>query len=148
MRLECRSFVTFHHIVDPQLRKAAVLFIHDCLADDGFFLFSDWDNPGTPVDFTIYMDLTHFLPDLFDRYPASTKVSLRPLKTEYLSIQGWAIVMASHGLVYSNYASLLPWTVGNKLKLLGPYQTVNLTCIRNFMATFTKLTDKGLHPVR
>jgi SAM-dependent methyltransferase len=133
------TMVTFHHIPDTKERTAALWFIRECLAETGFLLFSDWNNAGQPIDYTIYMDLTHFLPSLLYEDPAPTNYSMRRLNTEYLSINGWASVMKDAGLIYDVNASNLPWaTSDNEVLLLPPVATYWWTSVLNFAAVFVK----------
>lgn len=135
------SMVTFHHITDVRIRVAALTFIRECLEPDGFFLFGDWDNSGVPIDYTIYMDLTHYLPSLIDQAPTPNdpkEIQLGPLKTEYLSLLGWISLMDSANLTYDEHRSMLPYQKRNlKYVVLNPAEVANRTSCRWFQAVFS-----------
>jgi SAM-dependent methyltransferase len=132
------SQVTFHHITMPEMRTSAISFIRDSLAPGGFFLLAEWDNVGVPIDFSIYFDLEHYLPQLYFSDPAPTDAKLGPLDTEYLSVQGWIDMMSDNGIPFNSERSRLPWTSSkhNTTEWLDPVAAATKTVGRNFMAVF------------
>jgi SAM-dependent methyltransferase len=133
------SQVTFHHITNPEMRVAALKFIHDSLSHDGLFLLAEWDDSGHPIDYTIYFDLAHFLPNLFFADPAPTTAALSPLDTGYLSLQGWNDMFKSNGLPFDASRSRLPWrTSENGTVWMGPDEVVDKASGRNFLAVYGK----------
>jgi len=139
------SSVTFHHIVQPEMRIAALTFVRESLAPGGFFLLAEWDNVGVPIDFSIYFDLAHFLPQLFFSDPAPTEATLGPLSSCYLPVQGWVDIMKSNDLPLDEARSRLPWgSKDNKTLWLDPAQAADQTSGRNFLAVFTKETAHSL----
>lgn len=134
------SLVTFHHITKPEIRVAALNFIRESLAPDGFFLLAEWDNVVIPIDFTIYFDIAHFLPQWFFMDPAPTTATLGPLSTEYLSVQGWKEMMKSNGLPFNSIRSRLPWRAkkDNATVWLDPEEAAHQASGRNFLAVFAK----------
>mmetsp|Transcript_99083 Transcript_99083/g.156206 ORF Transcript_99083/g.156206 Transcript_99083/m.156206 type:complete len:126 (-) Transcript_99083:144-521(-) len=119
------------------MRTSALGFIRDVLAADGFFLLAEWDNPGIPIDFSIYYDLEHYLPTLFFSDPAPTSASIGQLNAEYLSVQSWAELLSSHGVPYNAARSRLPFTSGRKSKVwLDPFEASERMIGRNFVAVF------------
>jgi len=133
------SSVTFHHITEPEMRTAALTFVRESLTADGFFLLAEWDNIGTPIDYTIYFDLAHFLPQLFFVQPAPTTAKLGALDTCYLSVQGWKDMMGANGLPFSAARSRLPFRgKDNSTIWLDPPAAAGKTSGRNFLAVFGK----------
>lgn len=131
------SSVTFHHIVDPAMRVAALTFIRESLTTDGFFLMAEWDNSRVPIDYTIYMDLAHYLPGLFFQDPAPTSASIAKLETEYLSVAGWISLLGGNGLTYDVNRSRLPFeTSDNKTVWLEPAEAAERSAGRDFLAVF------------
>lgn len=133
------SSVTFHHITKPGMRTAALNFVKEALSPDGVFLFSEWDNVGTPIDFSIYFDLAHYLPALFFSDPAPTEISMAPLDTMYLPVQGWVDLMSSNGLPFDRVRSTFNFmTPENETVALDPFAAAERSSGRNFLAVFGK----------
>lgn len=133
------SQVTFHHITQPAMRVSALKFIRESLVEGGCFLMAEWDNIAIPIDYTIYFDLAHYLPNLFFQDPAPEVGQLGPLDTEYLSVQAWAGMMGSNGLPYDAERSRLPWTAQNGSTVwLTPEATAEGASGRNFLAVYSK----------
>lgn len=132
------SQVTFHHITAPEMRTAALSFIRDSLKPDGFFVLAEWDNSRSPIDYTIYFDLSHNLPSLFFSDPAPTTASLGPLDTEYLSIDGFVDMLQTNGLKYDGNRSQLPWSTNNQAMNMTPWAAAERSTGRNFIAVFGK----------
>jgi SAM-dependent methyltransferase len=130
------SFVTFHHIAKPGMRASALRFLRDALVPGGIFLIAEWDNPGSPLDFSVYFDLVHDLPALFFQQPAATEWTLRPHGTRYTSRTALIAEAESFGLQYDNHRSEMPSRGSNGVVWRDSQWMADHSVNRNYMAVF------------
>lgn len=131
------SEVVFHHITKPEHRAAALNFIKSSLEPQGHFIMAEWDNNRKPIDWTIYFDLSHNLPQLYFSDPAPTMGSIAKLDTIYESLDGWISLLDSYGLKYDIERSKMPFKDSNgTVHHLASQEQADHSRGRNFLAMF------------
>lgn len=139
------SFVVLHHVADTDMRASALCFLRDALKPGGILVVAEWDNPGTPVDFSVYFDLVHDLPALLLGQHAATHYTLKPHGTLYESRSTLIAEMESWGLVYDDRRSETPSkaTDGSGVVWRGSQWMADHSVNRNYMAVFTSVPQSA-----
>lgn len=131
------SEVVFHHITTDEMRAAALTFIRAALAPGGHFIMAEWDNSRSPIDYTVYFDLLHFLPALYFSDPAPTTGDLKKLDARYESVDGWTKLLSTYGLNYDHERSIMPMRDAHgHVKWLHSQEQADHSHGRNFVAAF------------
>lgn len=132
------SMVTFHHVSQPKMRVDALRFIQEALAPGGIFVMAEWDNPKTPVDYTVYYDLVHFLPMLMLGDEAKSEGwDVHKLDCSYESLADWKSQLAAQGLAFDGARSKVPMTDGGGPPTLRSSSWMKDHLMnRNFIAVF------------
>mmetsp|Transcript_45991 Transcript_45991/g.85822 ORF Transcript_45991/g.85822 Transcript_45991/m.85822 type:complete len:453 (+) Transcript_45991:79-1437(+) len=131
------SEVVFHHITTDEMRAAALNFISRALAPGGHFIMAEWDNSRSPIDYTVYFDLLHYLPTLYFSDPAPTSGQLGKLDARYESVDGWTQILSAYGLEYDRERSRLPMRdKEGKVYWFDSHEQADHSHGRNFVASF------------